>query len=156
MSHHAETIPRLAPAPLILVVADQSPHRSLVARMVGTMGFRARSFSTSTDALAFLRGHPHQAALLLTDLAGQQLDGYELAERARDVAPGIQVVLMVNLTGPRIDDLIDQTCFVAKPVHFGELAGVLYDLLGEPVDAPSHPPSMRQPRRRRTSGQHEG
>jgi hypothetical protein len=33
---------------------------------------------------------------------------------------------------------------------------VLYDLLGEPADAPNHPPSMRQPRRRRTSGQYEG
>jgi hypothetical protein len=61
----------------------------------------------------------------------------------------------VTLTGPYIDELIDQLPFVSKPVHFGELCGVLYDLLGQPADGPSDPPSMTPPRRRRTSGHHE-
>lgn len=156
MSYREETLQPSGPAPLVLVAADQSSHRSIVARMVGAMGFRARSASSSSEALAYLRDNPHRVALLLTDLTGQHLDGYELAERARDVAPGLQVVLMVNLTGLHIDELIDQMSFVAKPVHFAELAGVLYDLLGEPADAPNLPPSMRQPRGRRRSGQHEG
>jgi len=82
------------------------------------------------------------------------MDGYALAERARDSAPGLQVVLMVNLTGPYIDELIDQLPFVAKPVHFGELAGVLHDLLGQPTDATSNPPSITPPRRR-PSGHYE-
>jgi len=44
---------------------------------------------------------------------------------------------------------------VGKPVRFGELAGVLYDLLGQPADAVGDPPSIMRPRRRRTSGHHE-
>jgi CheY-like chemotaxis protein len=138
-----------------LVVADGMTHRSIVTRMVRTLGFRVRSCPTSRDALAFLREHPHDAALLLTDLNLQGLDGYALADRALELAPGLLVVLMVTLTGPHIDELIDQIPFVAKPVSFGELAGVLHDLLGQPGDGPSDPPSMARPRRRRTSGRHE-
>ena len=147
MSIHEET-------PLVLVVADDLTHRSIVTRMVRTMGFRVRSCPGSSAALAFLREHPRHVGLLLADLALQDLDGYELAERALDLVPGLQVVLMVNLTGPHIDELIDQISFVAKPVRFGELAGVLHDLLGQPADAPVDPPSMARSRRRRTSGQH--
>ena len=40
---------------------------------------------------------------------------------------------MVNLSGPYIDELIDQIPFVVKPVHFGELIGLLYDVLGQPI-----------------------
>jgi CheY-like chemotaxis protein len=155
MSDHDETLPQRTPGPLVLVVADELTHRSIVTRMVRTMGYRVRSCPSSTAALTFLREHPRDVGLLLTDRALQGIDGYELAEGARDMAPGLQVVLMVNLTGPHIDELIDQIPFVAKPVHFGVLAGVLHDLLGPPTEAPSAPPSITRPRRRRTSGQHE-
>jgi two-component system, NarL family, capsular synthesis sensor histidine kinase RcsC len=154
MPDHESLQPRTA-GPLVLVVADDPAPLSIITRMVRTLGYRVRSCPTSADALAFLREHPRDVGLLLTDLALRGIDGYALAERARDLAPGLHVVLMVTLTGPHIDELIDQIPFVAKPVHFGELAGVLHDLLGQPADAPSDPPSITRPRRRRTSGHHE-
>lgn len=92
-------------------------------------------------------------ALLLTDLALERMDGYELSERARDVVPGLQVVLMVNLSGPYIDELIDQVPFVVEPIHFGELIGLLYDILGQPTRRSRLRPLLRS--RRRRYGQYE-
>jgi hypothetical protein len=112
------------------------------------MGFRVRSCPDGSAALAFPREHPRDVGLLLTDLALQRPDGYE---RALDLAPGLQVVLMVNLTGPHIDELIDQIPFVAKPVHFGSLARVLDELLG-PVPASRAQPLPRAIARGRGSG----
>ena len=79
---------RLPTGPLVLVVADDLTHRSIVTRMVRMMGFRVRSCPGSAAALAFVREHPGEAALLLTDLALERMDGYELSERARDLVPG--------------------------------------------------------------------
>jgi two-component system, cell cycle response regulator CpdR len=155
MSDHDETVLPIATGPLVLVVADDLTHRSIVTRMVRTMGFRVRSCPGSTAALAFLHEHPREVALLLTDLALERIDGYELCERARDLVPGLQVVLMVNLSGPYIDELIDQIPFVVKPVHFGELIGLLYDFLGQPTRR-SQPRPIRRAPRRRSSGQYEG
>jgi CheY-like chemotaxis protein len=155
MSDHDEPgFPRM-PNPLVLVVADGLNNRSIVTRMVRTLGFRVRSCAASSDALAFLREHPRDAALLLTDLNLQGLDGYALADRALELVPGLHIVLMVTLTGPHIDELIDQIPFVAKPVRFGDLSGVLHDLLGQPAGSVSDLPSITRPRRRRISGQHE-
>ena len=154
MPHHEATTPQRLPGPLVLVVAEDATQRSIVTRMVRTMGFPVRSCPDSSTAFAFLREHARDIGLLLTDLALQRPDGYELADRALELAPGLQVVLMVNLTGPLIDELIDQIPFVAKPVRFGALAGVLYDLLGQPADSPRDPPRT-PPRRRRTSDRHQ-
>lgn len=58
MSDHDETVLPIATGPLVLVVADDLTHRSIVTRMVRAMGFRVRSCPGSTAALAFLREHP--------------------------------------------------------------------------------------------------
>jgi len=155
MSAHDEPTRLRTPSPLVLVVAEDPTHRSMVARMGRALGFRVRSCATSSEGLAFLREHPRDAALLLTDLNLPGLDGYALIERALELVPGLPVVLMVTLTGPHLSELIDQIPFVAKPIRFGELAGVLYDLLGQPADVTSDPPSITRPRRRRPSGQHD-
>ena len=58
MSDHDETRPADRDRALILVVADDLTHRSIVTRMVRAMGFRVRSCQGSAAALAFLREHP--------------------------------------------------------------------------------------------------
>jgi CheY-like chemotaxis protein len=144
--------------PQVLVIADELTHRSIVSRMVRTMGFRVRSCAGGPAALAFLRAHPREVKLVLSDLALRRMDGGELAERARDLDPQVKVVLMVGADDPHVDDLLagySYLPFVPKPVHFAELAEVLYDQLGRPEAAPADPPSMTRLPRRRGSGQHQ-
>ena len=86
MPHHEEVL-SLTPGPLVLVVADELTHRSIVARMVRTLGYPVRTCGSSSAALRFLREHPREVRLLLADLALRRMDRGELAERARDLRP---------------------------------------------------------------------
>jgi two-component system, cell cycle sensor histidine kinase and response regulator CckA len=158
MPHHEDVL-SLAPGPLVLVVADELTHRSIVARMVRTLGYPVRTCGTSSAALRFLREHPREVRLLLADLALRRMDGGELAERAKDLDRRLHVVLMASPKDAHVDDLLAgyrDLPFVAKPVHMSDLAPVLHDLLGAPTGGPSEPPGMRaRPARRRGSGQHK-
>jgi two-component system cell cycle sensor histidine kinase/response regulator CckA len=152
MQYHDETpvLPIIA-VPRILVVAGDLTHRSIVARMVRTMGFPVWSSSSSHVALRFLRDHPREMGLLLADLALRRMDGGELAERARDLDPRIHIVLMAGPTDPHVDDLVagyNYLPFVVKPVAFDALAAALQNLLGL-IPAAGDPPSRARPRRRR-------
>ena len=143
--------------PLVLVVADDLTHRSIVTRMVRTLGFPVRGCSTSTSALCFLRDHPRDTRLLLADLGLKRMDGGELAERARDLDPELRVLLMAAPGDPHVDDLLagyHDLPFLSKPVHFGELAIVLADMLGTPMSISGQLRAVRRSPRQRTSGQH--
>ena len=156
----AQVLP-LAPGPLVLVVDDELTPRSIVTRMVRSLGYQARSCPSGRAAVRFLEAHPQAVRLLLADLGMPRMDGGELAERARDLDPGLRVVLMVAAGDPHAGELLSgyrDLPFVAKPVGFGALAEKLEELLGVPTRPTSYPPSMdpSPPRnRRRTSGHHE-
>lgn len=157
MSEDDETVLPIVPGPLVLVVADDLTHRSIVSRMVRTLGLPVRSCTGSAAALRFLREHPREVRLLLADLALERMDGGELAERARDLDPRVRVVLMVGLQDPHLDDLMagyHDVPVVPKPVSFADLAGVLQDMFGAMAVASGDPASIARPRRRRSSGQH--
>ena len=166
MSHAEDDILlSIPPEPLVLVVDDELTPRSIVCRMVRTLGYQVRSCSGGREALRFLETHPREVRLLLADLLMPRMDGGELAERALDLDPGLRVLLMVGPGDPHAADLLagyrDLPC-LAKPVTFGALAGKLDELLGAPSSLPVYPPSMGPPRtagsarsRRRTSGRHE-
>ena len=158
MSDPEEPVLAFTPGPLVLVVADDRTHRSIVSRMVRTLGFPVRHCPSSPAALRFLREHPREVKLLLADLALGRIDGGELAERARDLDPELRIVLMASGGDAHMDDLISgyrDWPFVGKPVSFGQLAEILYGQLGMPVKELAEPPSMHGTRRRRSSGQYQ-
>jgi CheY-like chemotaxis protein len=151
----------LDPGPLVLVVDDELTPRSIVTRMVRSLGYQARSCQSGRAALRFLEAHPREVRLLVADLGMPRMDGGELAERARDLDPSLLVVLTAGPDDPHVGELLSgyrDFPFVSKPVNFGDLAEKLERLLGIPARPTGYPPSMGPPRprsRRRTSGHHE-
>jgi two-component system cell cycle sensor histidine kinase/response regulator CckA len=149
----------LNPGPLVLVVDDEARPRSITTRMVRALGYQARSCHGGRVALGFLKAHPRQVRLLLADLGMPLMDGGELAERGKDLDPGLIAVLMADPSDPHLQDLISGYAgfpFVPKPISFADLAEKLERLLGVPATPTIAPPSMDPPRsrRRRSSGQH--
>ena len=155
------TVLPLDPDPLVLVVDDELTPRSIVARMVRSLGYRARSCQSGLAALRYLKAHPGEVRLLLADLGMPRMDGGELAERAKDLEPSLIAVLMAVPDDPGLGDLLSgygDLPFVPKPVSFGDLAEKLERLIGIPAQPTSPLRSMasaRRRERRRPSGSHQ-
>jgi two-component system, cell cycle sensor histidine kinase and response regulator CckA len=146
--------------PLVLVVDDELTPRSIVTRLVRTLGYQARSCPGGLPALRFLEAHPGAVRLLLADLDMPRMDGGELAERARDLDPRLRVVLMAGPGDAHVDALLAgyrDVPFLPKPVSLGALAEALEDLLGAPGRlSDARLPMPPRPRaRRRSSGHHQ-
>lgn len=148
----------LDPVPLVLVVDDELTPRSIVARMVRSMGYRVQSCQSGAAALRYLQEHPGTVRLLLADLGMPRMDGGELAERAQDLGQRLRIALMASHHDPHVGDLVAGYAdlpFLRKPVGFGELADLIQRLVGPPVPAAPWPPSVRRSgASRRISGQH--
>jgi two-component system cell cycle sensor histidine kinase/response regulator CckA len=143
--------------PLVLVVDDELTPRSNVTRMIRALGYRALTCENAREALRFLKGQPGQVRLLLTDLIMPGMDGGELAERAKDLEPGLIIALMAARGDPPAHELLSgyrDLPFIPKPVSFSDLAEKLELLIGIP-SRPTQPRQKTQ-RRRRSSGSHHG
>jgi CheY-like chemotaxis protein len=144
-------------APLVLVVDDELTPRSIVSRMVRSLGYRVRSCRSGGFALAYLQEHPGAVRLVLADLGMPRMDGGELAERAQDLRQGVRVALMAGRHDPHVGDLLAGYAdlpFLLKPVTFGDLAELLERLLGTATRAVAPPSVRRSGAARRASGQH--
>jgi CheY-like chemotaxis protein len=149
----------LNPGPMVLVVDDEATPRSTITRWIDALGYQARSCPSGRAALRFLKAHPREVRLLLTDLAMPRMDGGELVERAKDLDPTLIAVLMAAPGDQPAGQLLSgygDLAFVPKPVRFTDLAEKLELLLGIPATATKPLPSRgrTRSRRRRTSGHH--
>lgn len=141
----------IEPDPLVLVVDDELTSRAIIARMVRSLGYRARSCQSGLAALRFLKAHPGEVRLLLADIGMPRMDGGELAERAKDLDSSLIAVLMAIPGDPMLGDRLSShgdLPFVPKPVSFGDLAEKLERLLGIPAQPTSPPRSIASARRR--------
>lgn len=140
----------------VLMVDDEPAKRSAVSRMVSGMGYPVRSCRGGKDALGYLKRHPTEVRLLLTDVTMPGMDGGELAERALAAVPKLKIVLMADPTDAAAQGLVrayPEFPVLQKPVGFSPLLEVLGRELGPP-DSPPHRPwkaEVRWQRRRERS-----
>jgi CheY-like chemotaxis protein len=156
MLHDDTDILPMTPGPLVLVVDDEAAPRAAVTRMLHEIGCQVRSCSTGRAALRFLAAYPREARVLLADLGMPGMDGGELAERARDLDPGLRVLLLLEPDDPRVVDLASgyhDLPSLRKPVTFGDLYRKVQDLVGPPAGPPTERRGRPRPRRR-SSGHH--
>jgi CheY-like chemotaxis protein len=144
----------IAHGPVVLVADSEPAVRSEVCRMIRGFGYPVRSASGGAEALRYLTDHPREVRLLIADLGMPRMDGGELAERARDLDPGIRVLLLVQPGDSRVADLeagYRDLPSLTKPVTFGDLYRRALDLIGPPAGPPG---GHGRARRRRRSGHH--
>lgn len=128
----------------ILVVEDEATARDEIARMVRGLGYRVRTARNGREALRYLQQHPGEIRLLLSDVIMPYMDGGELAERARDLLPGLRIVLMsASLEGAagEVTAAYPETPVMRKPFGFAELYGTLLREVGPPATTGSIRPS---------------
>jgi PAS domain S-box-containing protein len=121
----------------ILVVEDDARVRQLTIRRLELIGYQVLEAADGPTALEILRGID-PIDLVFTDLIMPGgLSGREVAVKARELRPGIKVLL----TSGYAEELMhgeelqrEQLKVLRKPYQQADLAAILRDVLGSPVE----------------------
>ena len=110
----------------ILIVDDEDATRNLCRDVVVDSGLRARTASTTEQALEILEQYP--VDIVLTDLRVPQMGGLELLKRIREIHPQTAVVVLTQYG--TIESAVEATRlgaadYVTKPFHIPELRSKL-------------------------------
>jgi CheY-like chemotaxis protein len=93
-AEHLPAAPRPANGETVLVVEDEASLRDLVARILTSHGYRARTATTASNALEYISELDQPLDLLITDVVMPTMLGSELAARTHAVRPHLPILYM--------------------------------------------------------------
>jgi CheY-like chemotaxis protein len=107
---HAENTARIA-----LVVEDDLDVRSLAAALIEETDLDVVEEDSAEGALAYLRRHAEEVALVFADIRLRRMDGVELARIVKRDWPWIRVLVTSGNPGDRLDELPRGARYMQKP-----------------------------------------
>ena len=116
----------------VLYVDDEEAVVDVGAATLEALGYKVTAATDATRALADFRSRPYEFDVLVTDLSMPGLSGAELARRAREIRPGLPVVLTSGYVRPEDRDALRRAGDVElllKPNLVAELGSTLHRLL---------------------------
>jgi two-component system cell cycle sensor histidine kinase/response regulator CckA len=119
----------------VLLVEDDEAVRGFARAALSSRGFKVLEAANGRQALDLLRTHSEPIDLIITDVAMPEMDGKELADRAREYRPKLAVVF----TSGHARDRIARAGAVEEGIHFlpKPFSGVeLARKVREALDAP--------------------
>lgn len=123
--------PRPPPEPLcVFVVEDHDDTRDMLVEALGAAGVQAFGFATAEHVLLALRAIRPTA--LLTDYTLSDLDGEELARRARALVPGLPVLVLTGHAHVARACTEFDGAFL-KPFDLDEVVAAIRELDGAPA-----------------------
>ena len=79
----------------ILTIDDETEIRELLQEFLGSAGYRVSGASTPDEALRIVRNDPPQ--LIITDLQLEEVDGFDVIELIKAVAPKTPIILLTGV-----------------------------------------------------------
>ncbi|MCX6558672.1 MAG: PAS domain S-box protein [Candidatus Aminicenantes bacterium] len=122
----------LSGSEIILFVEDDGAVRQYAGNSLEGYGYRVHVAEDGVQALEWLKDQAEPPRLLVTDLVMPKMNGKELAERARALIPGIQVLFVSGYTENHIvhsGELEPDVVFLHKPYSAKDLAYKIRQLL---------------------------
>ena len=108
----------------ILVVDDDPLVRDYAETVLADAGYAVLTAADGAAALGLVRG-PHGIDLLFTDIVMPGIDGFEVAQQARDAKPGLKILF----TSGYANDLRRADRLLKKPYRPQQLADEVAALL---------------------------
>ncbi len=108
-----------APKVRILLVDDDADVRTVTAAYLTEMGHRVVEAADGLSALDILKAD-HQLDLLIADFAMPGMTGTDLADKAREIRPGLGILLVTGYADPK--RLPDDYLMLHKPFSRADLA----------------------------------
>jgi CheY-like chemotaxis protein len=117
--------------PIILVVEDDQLIQSLVEETLGDGGFETAIAASGEEALSLLQDHKGKYRALVTDinLTGK-MDGWEVAQYAREIEPDFPIVYMSGAAAADWTSKgVPNSIMLAKPFAPAQLLTAVSNLL---------------------------
>jgi two-component system, cell cycle sensor histidine kinase and response regulator CckA len=119
----------------ILLVEDEAAVRNLAARLLQRRGYRVIACADPGEAIAAATERDSRFDLLLTDVVMPGMNGRALADRLRELRPGLKVLL----TSGYSEEMVEQRAasgatfdFISKPYSSESLARRVREVLDAP------------------------
>jgi len=80
--------------PCLLLVDDETALAELLKKYLQRLGYQVEACTHPDAALALLDANPERYALLVTDLTLPTMDGEELLQRSRELAPALRAIIV--------------------------------------------------------------
>ncbi len=116
----------------ILFVDDEPAIVELGKRMLETLGYRVVPFVKPAEALAAFEANPEQFDLVVTDMTMPEMTGAQLAQKIRERAPNIPIILTTGFSekiSPSQAKQMGINQFMNKPFSPNQLARTIRKLL---------------------------
>ena len=117
-------------SPLIVLVEEEGDERQAIARHLQEAGFQVAEAEDSDAAMALLKKHSDVHGLVTDAHVPGKIDGFELAELARNRWPNLAVIMMSGHSDAVSGPVPEGAEFVAKPYLTSHLVPTLSRLLG--------------------------
>jgi PAS domain S-box-containing protein len=127
----------------LLLVEDEEAVRRMTRSILEEKGYAVFAAADGSEALEFFETSPERADLLLTDIIMPGMSGRELAERLREVRPGLRVVFISGYTDDAAvqKEVLDPgTAFLAKPFTTSALLRTVREALDAAAPQGVSPP----------------
>lgn len=129
--------PKAEPMPrgqeTILLVEDETKVRQMVGRTLRILGYRVFEAANGQEAMALWQGHGTEVDLLFTDMVMPEgMTGLELAERLRELKPGLKAIISSGYSAEMVQAGIPKSAeiiYLPKPFTAETLAAVVRNCL---------------------------
>ncbi len=133
--HEETTVSLPRGSETVLVVEDEPAVRTLIARILGSLGYQVLEAADGSEAVRLVRWYQGKMHLLLTDVIMPQMDGKILSDLLLDAVPDLRVLYVTGYAGDVIAQrgiLIEGAALLRKPFTAALLAGKVREVLDAP------------------------
>ncbi len=123
-------------AETILLVEDDEAVRSLALRVLARQGYTVHAFRDAASAIRAAGGMAEPLHLLITDVVMPEMNGPAMAQRLRELRPGVKVLFTSGYAEDVIVHhgvLVEGVEFLPKPYSPESLARRVREVLDEPA-----------------------
>jgi CheY-like chemotaxis protein len=119
-------MPSVDTHPHVLLVEDEAFLRELVTEGLQDAGFSVLEASDGTSGVQALQSD-QRIDVLLSDIKLPDIDGYQVAEAARNLRPGVKVILMTGYAPTPLPPALQSVVYrvLQKPFSLETLPGMV-------------------------------
>ena len=117
--------------PVVLVIEDDEPVQVVVEDALAEAGFAPAIVASGEEAVTLLQGMAQEYRALVTDIALRgRIDGWEVAQRAREIDPSFPVVYISGASaGEWASKGVPNSAMLEKPFAPAQLIAAIANLL---------------------------